>query len=450
MKFGGTSVEDAAAMRRLLGIVRSRINNKPVVVVSALSGVTSELYRIASLASSGESLGQINILDEMIGRHLSIVEELIPKESVLRKECEDEILTLFNQLKEMVSVVSILTELSERSLARIVSFGELLSSTVIFYLLKESGFLCKYLDARELIITDNNYLKGEPDIEKIKKRSAEKITSSEGDYDLFITQGFISSSSEGIGTVLGRGGSDYTASLLGMALNAKEIEIWTDVDGVHTADPRYVKGTRSISELSFEEAAEMAFFGAKVLHPSTILPAIESGIPVRVLNSRIVECPGTVILPKERVNGSGVRAITFKESITVINIFSARMLNAVGFLRRVFELFDKYKISVDLISTSEVNVSLTVEHGTKLEGVISELSEFSSVTVRDDLSQISVVGKGLKNTRGTCARIFGALAEYKIYMISQGASEINLSFVLNRKDLNQALEKMHNELFINN
>lgn len=447
MKFGGTSVEDAAAIRRVVEIVSKKTDKKPLVVVSAMSGITSDLYKMAGLASSGCNEEVAEIARRIKERHLNVMNELIPGESQVRRDSVEQINRLICQLEEIVNVVAILSELSDRSLARIVSHGELLSSALICSVFAERGFSCKYLDAREFIITNNNYLKADPVIGEIKRRVPEVILPLTGSYDIMITQGFISSSQEGINTVLGRGGSDYSASLLGMALNVKEIEIWTDVDGVHTADPRYVKGTKNISELSFEEAAEMAYFGAKVLHPSTILPAIESGIPVRVLNSRSEESPGTLILPGSKVNGKGVRAITFKEHITVVNIFSTRMLNAVGFLKQVFDLFEKYRISVDLISTSEVNVSVSLEQGVDLSGIINELSLFSSVTVRDDLSQISVVGKDLRNTKGTCRRIFNALGDYKIYMISQGASEINLSFVVKRADLVSVLEKMHSELF---
>jgi aspartate kinase len=447
MKFGGTSVEDSAAIGRLVDIVRGRLEKKPVIVVSALSGVTSELYKIADLASKGEFESAVKILSSISARHRTICIELIPEEDKFRNNCLEELTSLMDGLGEIVRVISILTELSDRSLARIVSYGELLSSCLIFNVLKKSGVSCAYIDAREFMITDQDYLKGEPVIDEIKRRVPGLLSGELLRHGTLITQGFISSSKDGIGTILGRGGSDYSASLIGMATGAEEIEIWTDVDGVHTADPRYVNNTKSITSLSFEEAAEMAYFGAKVLHPYTIQPAIEKNIPVRVLNSRRPDHAGTLILPDNKINGDGVKAITFKECMTVINIFSTRMLNAIGFLNRVFELFSKYKISVDLISTSEVNVSVTVECGIDLREIITELSAFSTVTVRNDMSQISVVGKNLKNLRGTCKNVFGSLGEYQIYMISQGASEINLSFVVSRSDLGPVLHTLHNDLF---
>lgn len=232
-----------------------------------------------------------------------------------------------------------------------------------------------------------------------------------------------------------------------MAANATEIQIWTDVDGVHTTDPRKVSKTRSISVMSFREAAELSFFGAKVLHPATIQPAVEKNIPVRVLNSMQPDRPGTLILKDDEVHENGVRAISFKENITVINVFSMKMLNAFGFLTRLFEVFGKYGTSVDLISTSEVNVSLTVDSETSLDGIIAELSQFAVVSVSRDKSQVSVVGKNLKETTGLAKRIFSAVSDYNITMISQGASDINISFVVNKGDLTPVVGALHREFF---
>lgn len=234
-----------------------------------------------------------------------------------------------------------------------------------------------------------------------------------------------------------------------MALEVSEIEIWTDVDGVHTVDPRRVEKTWSIAEISFEEAAELASFGAKVLHPLTIQPAIEKNIPVRVLNSMNPSNPGTLILRGDMVKKSGVKSISFKEHITVINIFSTKMLNTSGFLGKVFAIFEKHKASVDLISTSEVNISLTLDNSAGLEQIVAELSRISKVSVESDKSQISVIGKDLKTTKGVVGRVFGTLGEYNVNMISQGASNINISFVVDRRDLNGVIALLHREFFEN-
>lgn len=297
-------------------------------------------------------------------------------------------------------VISVLEELSDMSMARILSYGEMLSSSIIYKAMLKSGLRCAFADARSMIVTDGKHLKGEPQTDIICRKVPELLEREFLNNDVVITQGFISATSEGIGTTLGRGGSDYSAALIGMAANATEIQIWTDVDGVHTTDPRKVSKTRSISVMSFSEAAELSFFGAKVLHPATIQPAVEKNIPVRVLNSKQPDRPGTLILKDDEVHENGVRAISFKENITVINIFSMKMLNAFGFLTRLFEVFGKYGISVDLISTSEVNVSLTVDSESNLDDIVADLSKFAVVSVSREKSQVSVVGKNLKETKG--------------------------------------------------
>ncbi len=447
MKFGGTSVEDSAAVRRLIEIVRSKLDEKPIIVVSALSKVTHSLYQIADYASRGDFESADTLLSDIEERHVKMSRELISNDKRRLELCVGKIGEQIAGLREIIKVISILAELSDRSLAKIVSHGELLSSHIIYHALNESGIRCAYADARECIITDSQYLKGEPDLNLIKERVPEYLNKQFADNETLIIQGFIASSTDGVNTTLGRGGSDYSASLIGLAMGAKEIEIWTDVDGIHTADPGRVANTRSISLLSFEEAAEMAYFGAKVLHPSTIQPAIEKNIPVRVLNSRKPEHKGTLILHRDLIKEDGIKAISFKENIIVINVFSTKMLNYFGFLNRLFEVFNKHKVSVDLISTSEVNVSLTIDSETGLNRIIEELSLFSEVNVERNMSQISVVGRNLKNIKGVCKRVFGSLGDYQIYMISQGASDVNISFVVGRENLTSVLRILHNEFF---
>ena len=262
-----------------------------------------------------------------------------------------------------------------------------------------------------------------------------------------VLQGFIGSNDIGETTILGRGGSDYTASLIGLAINADGIEIWTDVDGMLTADPRMIEGTKLIEIISFEEAAELAYFGAKVLHPLTIQPAVEKNIPVWIKNSLFPERQGTKIVRTATEKYNSVRAIASKEKIIVVNIFSTRMLNSYGFLKRIFEIFEKHQTSVDLIATSEVNVSLTLDDDSRLDDIVRDLSEFSIVNVETDKSLICVVGSNIKNSKGIAGRIFNVLSDYNITMISQGASLINISFVLERAVLKPAMQKLHNIFF---
>ena len=264
--------------------------------------------------------------------------------------------------------------------------------------------------------------------------------------DAIITQGFVGVTPDGEPTVLGRGGSDYSASLIGMAIDAERIEIWTDVDGVRTADPRKVQNTKYLEKISFEEAAEMAHFGAKVLHPLTIEPAVKKNIPIYVLNSMNPSGKGTAILRNELIE-DGVKSVSFKESIKVINIFSTRMINTSGFLRRVFEIFSESKVSVDLISTSEANISVTVDASQNIDPVVRELSEFADVIVDDDKAQVSVIGKNIVRLNGMLKKTFTPLKKCNVYMISQGASFVNISFVVDREELAEVVQDLHDHLF---
>ena len=308
------------------------------------------------------------------------------------------------------------------------------------------GIRTRWVDARNMMVTNSSYLKGEPDMNAISARVPGEVSAAYEGMDAIITQGFVGVTADGEPTVLGRGGSDYSASLIGMAVDAEKIEIWTDVDGVRTADPRYVPNTKSLEQISFEEAAEMAHFGAKVLHPLTIEPAVRKNIPIYVLNSMNPSGKGTAILRNELIE-DGVKSVSFKENIKVINIFSTKMINTSGFLRRVFEIFSESKVSVDLISTSEANISVTVDASQNVDAVVAELSEFADVIVDDDKSQVSVIGKNIVRLNGMLKKTFAPLKRCNVYMISQGASFVNISFVVDREELNEVVCDLHQHLF---
>lgn len=308
------------------------------------------------------------------------------------------------------------------------------------------GIRTNWIDARKVMITNDSYLKGEPVVEEIVARVPGMVEEAYKGMDAVITQGFIASNLAGKQTVLGRGGSDYSASLIGMSIDAEKIEIWTDVDGVRTADPRKVQNTKYLEKISFEEAAEMAHFGAKVLHPLTIEPAVKKNIPIYVLNSMNPSGKGTAILRNELIE-DGVKSVSFKENIRVINIFSMRMINTSGFLRRVFEIFSENKVSVDLISTSEANISVTVDASEKIDRVVAELSEFADVIVDDDKAQVSVIGKNIVRLNGMLKKTFAPLKRCNVYMISQGASFVNISFVVDREELTEVVQDLHDHLF---
>lgn len=446
MKFGGTSVQDAEAIRRLVEIVRSRIDKNPVVVSSATSGTTDALLNACDSAASRDFDKADSIISTIYNKHIQLSNELVSDQSLL-KELTERIEQLISELKDLIKGVYLLSEIPDRIKAKVVSFGELLSTPIISCTLIEHGINSTLADSREFIITNSNYLKGEPDYSEISKRTQQTLSPLINSNSVPVVQGFIASTVKGEPSVLGRGGSDYTASLIGMAMNAEEVEIWTDVDGIMTADPRKVNGTKIIEEISFKEAAELAFFGAKVLHPSTIIPAVENNIPVRILNSKSPSKTGTLIKDKTDKSGSAIKSITSKEKIKVLNIYSPTMLFAHGFLKRIFDVFDKYKTSVDLITTSEVNVSLTLDNDEMLDEIIKELSEFSEVRLDDDKSLVCVVGENLKFTKGIAKKIFSVMEQHNIYMISQGASVINFSFVIDRVHLKEILQSLHDEFF---
>ena len=351
-------------------------------------------------------------------------------------------------LTSLVRAVCAVGELSDRNKAVIIANGEYLSSTIICYAMNSKGIRTNWIDARRMMITKGEYMKGEPVEKEILSRVPGIVEEAYKGMDAVITQGFIASTIDGEPTVLGRGGSDYSASLIGMAVDASRIEIWTDVDGVRTADPRKVNNTKYLEKISFEEAAEMAHFGAKVLHPLTIEPAVKKNIPIYVLNSMNPSGKGTAILRNELIE-DGVKSVSFKENIKVINIFSTRMINTSGFLRRVFEIFSESRVSVDLISTSEANISVTVDASEKIDGVVSELSEFCDVIVDDDKAQVSVIGKNIVRLNGMLKKTFAPLKKCNVYMISQGASFVNISFVVDREELSEVVQDLHDHLFDN-
>ena len=446
MKFGGTSVANFEAITRTIFIVGGKLDQKPVVVVSALSKVTDLLYKIADAAASKNKVQTEELLGQIRSRHINLVRELLEQSPALCEQAETRVNEICDSLADLVSAVCALGELSDRNKAVIISNGEILSSTIICFAMNAKGIRTNFIDARKMMITSESYLKGEPISEEICARVPGIISEAYKGMDAVITQGFIGSNLQGEQTVLGRGGSDYSASLIGMAIDAERIEIWTDVDGVRTADPRRVQNTKELEKISFEEAAEMAHFGAKVLHPLTIEPAVKKNIPIYVLNSMNPSNKGTAILRNELIE-DGVKSVSFKENIRVINIFSTRMINTSGFLRRVFEIFSESKVSVDLISTSEANISVTVDGTEKIDKVVAQLSEFADVIVDDDKSQVSVIGKNIVRLNGMLKKTFAPLKKCNVYMISQGASFVNISFVVDRAELTEIVQDLHHHLF---
>ncbi len=450
MKFGGTSVESADAMRRVGTIVRSSKGSATVVVLSACSGITNQLLRIGKVAAEGNAEEAAGIVRTIITRHTGIAEELLPPEK--RTEVQASIEVWSRELLALVRGISILGELTNRSLDILASYGERFSSLIFEAYVRHTGTSSALVDARTFMITNAQFTKAVPDLVATSERLEQTVRPHLHSGHVVVTQGFIGSTPTGITTTIGRGGSDHSAALIGALLDAGEIQIWTDVDGILTADPSIIKTARRIRIMSFREASELAYFGARVLHPETILPAIEKNIPVLVLNSRRPESPGTRIVGRpDTAQHCTIKSVAYKESISLISIVSTRMFMAHGFLESVFDVFHKYRTVVHTVATSDVSVSVTINDVSHLPEILEELRQFSTVTVDAGKAIVCVVGDNLRNSIGVAARILTPMAKLNINinMISQGASEINLSFVIDEVNVPLAVQTLHAEFFDN-
>jgi aspartate kinase len=464
MKFGGTSVGDGAAIRRVVEIVRSEIarGSAPVVVVSAMSGVTDRLLTLAREAITGDRESVQRGLDELSARHLDTVRQLLT--SSRREELDAAIRAQFEELRSVLSALAILREASPRSLDGIAAVGELLSSRAVAAALEEAGVRAAWIDARRVIVTDDTYMSAAPLFEQTRDATAREVIPILEAGVVPVLGGYIGATEGGITTTLGRGGSDYSASMIGAALHDAArstshdarstshvarstwqlaTHIWTDVDGMLTADPRVIDSPRVVPQISFGEASELAYFGAKVLHPSTILPAVERDIPVRILNSRRPEAPGTLITADPVPSGQALAAIACKRRITVIEVISTRMLMAHGFLRRLFEVFERHRTAVDVVTTSEVSVSVTVDDDRQLQHIVRELQEFSDVVVEPDMALLCAVGDNLRIDPRLAVRLLTSLEGFPLRMVSQAASRRNLTVVLHESDLPGAMARLH-------
>ena len=446
MKFGGTSMQDAPAMRRVVEVVEKEKDRHPIVVVSAIAGSTNSLLAMGQTALSGNTSAATEALSEFVSRHRWILFDLALAKSTER-EVEDVVAHYAEELGNFCRGVVLLRELTPRIQDVIVSYGERLSVALLTAAAQAQHLDAVGVDAREIMRTDSRFGKARPDTEALPMRCQETIAPVLAAGKIPIIEGFVGSNDSGEPTTLGRGGSDYTAALLGAALGAEEIQIWTDVDGMLTADHRLVPEGKKIRELSFAEAAELAYFGARVLHPATIEPAVSRDIPVRILNSRRPSASGTTIASRARKTGVAVKSIAAKKGITVIDVKSLRMLMAHGFLRSMFELFDRHEVSVDLVSTSEVSVSLTVDSVENISAIVEELSQFSEVTVERECAIVCLVGEEIRSTPRIAARSLSALGDINVRMISQGASEMNLSFVVRDGDADEGVKRLHREFF---
>lgn len=440
---------NAASWKQILDIIKAT-GPGTITVVSATSGTTNSLILAAETARNGDLDAARAIAEELKEKHISLINSFFEQqEADAHTEGVDSCLAHINRMTETLQhyLLGIYTlgELSDKSMDAISSIGEQLSSFLLSECAKGLDIPAVWIDAAEIMKTTPDFGGATPEMKEVSERSRRIAHySKEGKFP--IMGGFYGSNAQGVITTLGRGGSDYTASIIGLCADAEAIEIWTDVSGMYTSDPRFVKHVQSISELSFDEAAELAYFGAKVLHPATIQPAVEKNIPVYVKNTFEPQHPGTRIFSDVR-SETPVRAIAFKKDITVITVISSRMLLAWGFLAKVFAIFEKHEVSVDLVSTSEVSISVTVDSKTSLDAIQADLEAIAKVNVYYNQTLISLVGKKLMQSKGVAARAFDALADVPIRMISQGSSDINLSVVVENDAAVTAVQSLHDAFF---
>lgn len=445
LKFGGTSVADATAITRTAGIVKSRLDRGPIVVVSALGGVTNALLALAEQASRGHLLGALASLEGLRDRHLAEAERLLGDGPGGVETCE-ELSAMIDELAQLAEALATLGDVTPRSLDAIASFGERMSSILCVAAFQKFGLPALHVDACDVMITDDAFTRAEPQREAIAEACRVCVLPFVREGKIPVLGGFIGSAQGSkIITTLGRGGSDYSASLIGAAVQADAIEIWTDVDGMLTADPRVVPSARPIEQIAFAEASELASFGAKVLHPNTIAPAVRMGIPVYVLNSMRPSGHGTKITfdaPQRAVS-----AIAGKGNVTLVRVGSPRMLLTEGVLRTIFEIFERHKTSVDVVATSEVSVSLTVDDASRLDSIVSDLRSLGDVAVERSRGIVAVVGGAIAEGGHAMSRALEAIGDVRVHMLSLSASRINLTMVVDDEQVQPAMRRLHAAFF---
>ncbi len=444
LKFGGTSVADADAIRRAAAIVRSRLDRRPIVVVSALAGVTNTLFGIADHAVSGGLIVARREVEGVRERHLAAATELLgsgaPAQAV-----RDGIDATCDELSSLAGALAVLGHVTPRSLDAIAAIGERLAPALVTAAFAACGLPVEPVDARRILITDDSFTRAAPRPDAIARAARATLAPMAARGRVPVLGGFIGATEQGITTTLGRGGGDYSASLLGAALDAEAIEIWTDVDGILTADPRVVPAARLLEQVRFDEASELATFGAKVLHPSTIAPAVRRGIPVYVLNARRPEGKGTRITADAPARP--VTALAGRRGIAMVKVTTPRMLEARGFLHRFFDVFARHQIAVDVVATSEVTVSVTVDGAARLDGLVVDLAALGDVAVERHRAILAVVGAGLGGHSTQVGRAALALGDIPIRMLSLSATGINLTLVLDEEHLEPAMRRLHAAFF---
>ena len=447
MKFGGTSLEGATAFQNAARIVAERIERRPVVVVSAMARFTDAL--IASVAEAGKTSAAAALapLDKHFDRHLRVIDALLSREADRLRHLVQQSRTEVSELLNRAPGESNDRKRRKALEDAVASNGERLSAALLAAVLLENNYAACDVDARRCVITDGEFGCAAPLMAETFRNTQAHLRPLVEKACVPVLGGFIGSTATGETTTLGRGGSDYTAAIVGAALDSAEIQIWTDVPGVLTADPRIAPKARTVPRLSFAEASELAYFGARVLHPKTLHPAVERDIPIRICNSRAPEGRSTVVVAESEKSPLTVKAIAHKTGVTTVQITSARMLGAYGFLRAIFEIFAKYRTAVDVVTTSEVSVSLSLDDTTALPAIVAELEKLGTVSIEQECAILCIVGEGLRSTPGIAARIFSTISDINVSLISQGASRINLTFAVEEARAREAVMRLHKEFF---
>jgi aspartate kinase len=445
MKFGGTSVQDAKAIERVAHIVQGRLADRPVVVVSAMAKVTDSLLAMGKAAGSGDRKTALKMARGLRERHYETAGELLG--TALFTEFHGDLGADFEDLDELLRGIGAVGEITPRTYDYVASFGEVLSSKIVAAAFAARGLPGVHVDSRQCLLTDSSYTRAVPQFEETNERLRKRVQPLVDGGRVPVMGGFVGSNRSGITTTIGRGGSDFSAAIFGAGLNAERIEIWTDVDGMMTTDPRLCPDARRIKVISFDEAAELAYFGAKVLHPATVLPAVQKNIPVYVLNSLNPTCEGTKIIARAPRCTNIFKAIALKKKITLVEVASPRRLLVHGYLKSIFEAFDEHDVAVDVVSTSEVSVSVTAETNEAIPALAADLAKIADVKYEGRKAIVCLVGENLRDTAGIAAKVFGILEDVKIRMISQGASEINLTFVIEEDDAAEVVRRLHHAFF---
>jgi len=443
MKFGGTSVEDADAIRSVARIVKLRLRYRPVVVVSALAGVTDQLLNAAQAAARGQWAAAAEALERLRDRHGSLAAELVTGDGL--RELSEELSARFEILTDVWRGIAALAELSPRSEDYVLGFGECLSARIVSAALAEAGLKVSLVNARECIITDPVHTRATPLWDETNRRLSQRLGHLLREEKIPLLAGYIAATRDGVPTTLGRGGSDFTASIVGAALHARCIEIWTDVDGVLSADPALCADAQCIETMSFDEAAELAYFGARVLHPATLQPAMRKNIPVHVLNSRNPEGPGTRIVARGG-GQAGVKAITTKRGIAVVDVEAVRWL-APELLREVCEVFERHCHGVDVVSASRSSLSLLVNSTSALPAIAEELKGLATMRWQNHKALICLVGEGVRRQPAVASRVFGSMQDVDFRLICQGASERNISFLVDESRAEDLVRRLHRLFF---